>query len=101
MQKLEEILHAEDAARYRLAEAREQVDQIAREAAAEAELIHTSSKRETAVAAVARREVVIAEAEARADVANAEAVRELEATIALAKTRMTQATDMIVRELME
>jgi len=100
MQKLEEILHVEDSARHSVAEAREQTERIAREAAAEADLVHSSTKRVAAAEARARREAVLAEARAEAERIRSEADVQHDALLAVAEGRIQVAVDAVVRELM-
>ncbi len=99
MQKLEEILHAEDSARYRLADAREQAQQIAREATAEAELIREESKREAAAEAALARELIVSEAGAKAESIRADAEQQLRSMLQAAEARTTRATEAVAREL--
>jgi len=100
MQKLEEIMHAEDSARHRLVDAREQAQQIAKEAVAEAQLVRASVKREAAEAALAAREATVAEAEREADAIRAEADVQLGSLLVAAESRVPRAIEAVSRELM-
>jgi vacuolar-type H+-ATPase subunit H len=99
VQKLEEILHAEDSARDALAEAREAAGTIEREAAAEAELARASSKREATVQAAAEHETILSAAREQAEVITATGQRELEQLLRAAEARAGRATEIVAREL--
>lgn len=100
MQKLEEIMHAEDSARYRLAEAQGQAQQIAQQAAAEAQLVRASAKREAAEAALATLETAVAQAEREADTIRTEADAQLGSLLKAAENRVPRAIAAVSRELM-
>lgn len=99
MQKLEEILHAEDLARHAVAEAREQAQTILRDAAAEADLVTTSAKRKAAEKARKLHEKTLAAAEKDARAIESEAEAERSALVSRAEQRLPQAIDALVREL--
>ena len=99
MQKLEEILHAEDSAHTRLIEAREQAAKIASEAVAEAQLVRVSAKREAAEAAAMQREAVLAQAHKQSAQISADAEDRLRTLMESAESRVSHAAQVVAREL--
>ena len=100
MQKLEEILHAEDSARHRVAEARDEAERIVRESAAEADLVRASAKRQAAEQAQAEREVVLSGARADAERIRTDAEAQLKTILSTAEDCVQAAVRAVAQELM-
>lgn len=99
MQKLEEILHAEEAARHAVASARERADEILREALSEARRVMNSGHDEAVAEAERIREERRAAARAEAEALHRSADEEIEVTVSRARARLDGAVASAVREL--
>ena len=100
MQKLEEILRAEETARHAVADAREQADALVRDAEAKARSLTETERSESARAAVATRETAVAGAQAAAAAIATDAASRLEADIAAARTRIPDAAQAALAKLL-
>lgn len=99
MQKLEEILAAEEQARRIVADARQRAEALVREAEAEARQLVSSAADEVAREASALRDAVLDEARAAAGGVVQDSVREAEAVFARARTRMDEAVTKVLERL--
>lgn len=99
MQKLEEILHAEEAARHAVASAHERAETIVRDALAEARrAMNEGHAQATADAGLIRAERLDA-ARAEAEQLHRAAEQEVAETIASARSKLAQAVAKVVGEL--
>lgn len=100
MEKLEQILHAEDRARRTMESAREQGDTLLREAAAESQLLVADAEKEAR--AEAHRLTVHRMDRARADAERVaqEAGARMREEIALAEHRIEAAAEAVAQELL-
>jgi len=100
MQKLEEILRAEETARHAVAAAREQGDALVRDAEARAREIVETARAEAADAAAKTRDEAVADAHAKAREIEAAAASKLTTDIADARGRIPHAADAALAELL-
>lgn len=101
MQKLEEILHAEDAARDAAHRAHAEAERIAREAVLEAQEIRHAAERHAVSEARVYRDRVLASAHRDAEGIRAQSAADLEVSLARAKAEVPAAIAALVRELTE
>lgn len=99
VEKLERILHAEEAARARLSDARDEADRLRAEATHHARTIRDKARAEAIKTGDAHAARILDEARARVASIHAEAAAELQDTVRVARERMTGATDAVLREM--
>ncbi|MDH4139399.1 MAG: hypothetical protein OEV43_02385 [Coriobacteriia bacterium] len=99
MEKLEEILRAEENARRELSDARARARDVRKEAAAEADLILQSGARKAADAAAALRSKILLEADSQAAAIERDAEHELGRLVGVAERQLDTAVDDVVREV--
>ena len=101
VQKLQEILHAEDSARGALEQAHEEAARIGRDAAGEAAAVRADGKRAANDAAKAHRDSVLSVAASDAAAIDAEAAAALAGTLVAARGAMPLAVAAVVKALTE
>jgi len=99
VEKLEEILKAEEAARHALSSARERAAEIRREAATDAELITGTAVRDATAEAETLASGILREAEAEAARIIAHGETSLGEVLATAESRFEMAVDAAVRSV--
>lgn len=99
MEKLEQILHAEDAARARVAEARDDAIEIDREGVAAVAAIRSGIIADAKEAAAARAAEVIEEARVEAAALDAQATVQRAAVLDAAEARFPAAVARVLGEL--
>ena len=99
MEKLDEILRAEEAARHAVSDARERVRDIRKKALSEAELIKSSAVRETAEKAADLQKEILHEADSQAVGIEHDAETALGKMVYSAKERCDSAVALVVDEL--
>jgi vacuolar-type H+-ATPase subunit H len=99
VEKLDEILRAEESARHALVDARARARDMRREAAAEAELIAQAGSRKAAEDAGALRAKILTAADAEAAAAEREAEHQLGLLVRGAEQRLDAAVSAVVREI--
>ena len=99
MEKLEQILHAEESARRILADAKARSRDIRKESLAEAELVVASAARSAIDEAAAKRAQVLRDAEAEAAGVERDAESELAGVVARAEGRIADAAAAVVAKL--
>ena len=100
MQKLEEILRAEETARHAVADAREKADALVRDTEAHARSLTETERSEAARAAVATHETAVAGAQAAAATIATDAASRLEVDIAAARRRIPDAAQAALAKLL-
>ncbi|MBN2848207.1 MAG: hypothetical protein JXP72_07150 [Coriobacteriia bacterium] len=101
VEKLEKILHAEEAARLRLSEARDEVTAVVRGATAEATTIRDEAAREAAEEAARRTAAIMDDATRELERMRATAHAELDALLGAAEGRVPSAVDAVIDQLVE
>ncbi len=101
MEKLEAILHAEEASRRAIADARTQAREIMRELRNEVELIGMVSERETGEEGAALRAAALRDAEAQAAVIERDAESALGDVVRQAESHYDDAVEAVIAALME
>ena len=99
MEKLDEILQAEESARRTVSDARERARDIRKEAMTEAELIKSSAARESADKSITLRKKILKDADAQAAVIERDAEAELGELLDVARGRFDEAAGLVVDEL--
>ena len=101
VEKLDKILHAEEAARLRLGEARDDVTGIVRGAASEAATIRDEAAREAAEEAARRTAAIMDDATREVGQMRAAAHAELDALLGAAEGRVPSAVSAVIDQLVE
>ena len=101
VEKLEKILHAEEAARLRLSEARDEVTSMVTDAAAEAATIRDEAAREAAEEAARRTAAIMDSAAREVEQMRATAHAELDALLGAAEGRVPSAVTAVIDQLVE
>jgi vacuolar-type H+-ATPase subunit H len=99
MEKLEEILHAEERARHAVADARVRAREMRIEAAAEAELIMTAAQREAAEEAATIAATIMRQADAEAARIAADSENELAEFLRATEVRIERAVRAALEDL--
>jgi len=99
MEKLEEILHAEERARHVVADAKVRAREMRIESATEAELIMTAAQREAAEQAATEAAAIMREAEAEAARIAADSENELAEFLRKTEARIPRAVQAALDEL--
>ncbi len=100
MQKLEEVLHAEEAARHTVNAARDRAAAILADADIEAKHIADAARSEAAATAKSLNERAQAHAAEQVAAIESAAAVELESTMRTARSRMSQAVQVALDELL-
>lgn len=97
MEKIEQVLRAEDAARDTIAAAHAQADELLTQTAEKVSHMKAAAVEESANVAAAVREEIVAAARAAAAAAAEQAARDLEVTLTEARSRMDTAVAEALR----
>lgn len=101
MQKLEEILRAEEAARHTVASAKERATALVREAEAASKAIAEQTRADVAADAESLRHKEVAAAQKQASTLEAESADALESQLTAARQRIPQAVNAAISALSE
>lgn len=101
MEKLEKIMHAEESARQRVTDAREQAIRLVREATDSASGIRAGADEKAATEALERTAATLSEFAGRAEEMRGEARNDLERTLQQAEARKERALAAVAAEFVE